>query len=208
MINIIALCGKEGSGKSTGARYLAKEHGFTLLNFSDPIKKMASCMGYPMSILEPQTAEAREIRENRVNHITGLTGRQMLLMLGKSLRENCKDDVYVNCLLERLEPGNTYVIADLRYPLEIEAFFDRSRFNVLFLEVLEEINHEFPHDWYGDYAHGREPSKPYPEYATAFVEAINKGCGTFVHNRKNEEFFEQLRRYAELLRYGAFSDRR
>ncbi|ARA72221.1 hypothetical protein BNJ_00403 [Kaumoebavirus] len=206
MINIIALCGKEGSGKSTAARYLAKHHGFTLLNFSDPIKKMANCLGYPMAVLEPQTEEAREMRENYVNSITEKTGRQMLLILGKALRENCTDKIYVNYLLDRLEPGNTYVIADLRYPLEIEALMDRSRFTTLFIEVLEEIDGEYPHDWFVDYV-SENTRREYPAYTNAFVKAVNEHRGTFARNRKNEEFFEQLKHYAELLRNGAYDEK-
>lgn len=38
---IIGLTGRKRSGKSTAARYLVEDHGFTELSFAEPLKRMA-----------------------------------------------------------------------------------------------------------------------------------------------------------------------
>lgn len=54
---VIGLCGPEGAGKSTVARMLVNDHGYTLVPFAKPLKDMLAVLGVDYSNLWGTPAE-------------------------------------------------------------------------------------------------------------------------------------------------------
>ncbi len=78
---IIGFTGKAGAGKTTAARILAQERGFTVLSFASPIKAMARAFG----LTAADMTIYKEVPHGRLN---GKTPRQFQQMLGTEFGRN------------------------------------------------------------------------------------------------------------------------
>lgn len=64
MKQVIGICGKINSGKSTVAEILKDKHDYVLLSFADILKDIVSTMFlYPRHLLQGDTIESRDYRE-------------------------------------------------------------------------------------------------------------------------------------------------
>lgn len=101
MILNIAFCGLMGSGKTSAADFLVKEHGYIKLSFADRLKKIA--------------VDACRMKGK---------DRELLQKLGVAIREDCENH-WVNIVVKAAkyinDEGKSVVIDDLRFPNELKA---------------------------------------------------------------------------------------
>lgn len=93
----LAIIGKMGSGKSTCADYLNKNHNFKILSFGGPVKK------YAKEIFNDDTKNRKLIQD-----------------FAQKIKE-IDPDVWVNYLLRNIKDSENIVIDDLRFPNEYSA---------------------------------------------------------------------------------------
>lgn len=87
--------------------------------FADPLKKMACILtGFP----NVSFFESAEIK-NTLNATFGVTNREILQILGQSLRDNLCEDVWVKMLIRdyHLHDKPNWIVTDIRMPNELEA---------------------------------------------------------------------------------------
>lgn len=134
---LIGLIGFAGSGKGTAADYLVEKKGFTKLSFADAVKDAtAAIFGWPRALLEGDTEESREFRETKDEWWSDKTGlhitpRNMLQMMGTEVgRDMIHPNVWIFALEKRLAMYQNVVIADVRFPNEINFIRERGGFVV------------------------------------------------------------------------------
>ena len=144
-MQVIGITGWAGSGKSTVAEYLVKEHGFTRLSFAAPLKKM-------LRTLNPIIGNAPKWATDRTNlHLNDLFAmvevslegaelstsqaeqeikesswgdeyRRLLQVLGTDCIRAVDPDFWVKAAMAQMtNPGGRYVFDDCRFPNEAEA---------------------------------------------------------------------------------------
>jgi len=123
---IIGLVGYIGSGKGTVADILTRHHGFVKESFADAVKDaIAPIFGWERQMLEGDTKESRKWREAPDEWWSEKFGKPfsprlaLQLMGTESGRNVFHTDVWVLSLLRRIDPAKNYVIADVRFPNEI-----------------------------------------------------------------------------------------
>lgn len=110
---IIGLTGKSGSGKDAAASYLVRKHGFQRLAFADALKIAAR------AIFTLSDAQLWGAEKDIVDPYWGITPGQIMQRLGtECLRQGFADDVWIKALMRKVEPGQDYVITDVRFPNE------------------------------------------------------------------------------------------
>jgi hypothetical protein len=124
---IIGLVGFIGSGKGTVADILTRKHGFIKESFANSVKDaVAPIFGWDRKALEGDTPESREWRETPDPWWSEKLGkpfspRYALQLMGtESGRNVFHTDVWVLSLLRRTDPAKNYVLADVRFPNEID----------------------------------------------------------------------------------------
>lgn len=124
---IIGLVGFIGSGKGTVADILTRNHGFSKESFADAVKDaIAPIFGWERHLLEGDTLESRKWRESPDEWWTEKFGkpfspRYALQLMGTEAGRNVfHTDLWVLSLLRRIDPAKNYVIADVRFPNEID----------------------------------------------------------------------------------------
>jgi hypothetical protein len=125
---IIGLVGFIGSGKGTVADILVNDYGFKKESFANPLKDAVSAIfGWDRALLEGDTAESRAFRE-KVDEFWSsrlgktVTPRWALQQMGTEAGRNVFGEaVWVTALEKRIQSVDNVVIADVRYPNEIEA---------------------------------------------------------------------------------------
>ena len=128
---ILGICGFAGSGKSTVADILEKNHGFKKISFASPLKEMvASIFCWNRDLLEGLTKESREWREkvdpwwsDRLQ-FANLTPRMVLQIMGTEvMREHYHNDIWIASMEKQLLENfhNRLVITDCRFPNELDA---------------------------------------------------------------------------------------
>ena len=134
---IIGVVGFIGSGKGTVADILVREHGFTKLSFADTVKDAtAAIFGWPRHLLEGDTDESRAWREQKDEWWSERFGydfspRLALQMMGTEAGRNVfHPDLWVLSLERKLELYPNVVIADVRFPNEIEFIQSKGGFVV------------------------------------------------------------------------------
>ena len=134
---IIGVVGFIGSGKGTVADILVREHGFTKLSFADTVKDAtAAIFGWPRHLLEGDTDESRAWREQKDEWGSERFGydfspRLALQMMGTEAGRNVfHPDLWVLSLERKLELYPNVVIADVRFPNEIEFIQSKGGFVV------------------------------------------------------------------------------
>jgi len=124
---IIGLVGFIGSGKGTVADILTRNHGFKKESFADAVKDaIAPIFGWERHLLEGDTPESRKWRESPDEWWSEKLGkpfspRYALQLMGTEAGRNVfHTDLWVLSLLRRLDPAKNYVLADVRFPNEID----------------------------------------------------------------------------------------
>lgn len=119
---IIGLCGRAGSGKSTVARYLRDNYGAQVFALADPLKRMAMDI---WGFSEEQVYGDASIKE-APDPRTGITPRWALQKLGQAARDHLGGDVWIQRLLRRIERSEGLcVVEDVRYRNEVVALRER-----------------------------------------------------------------------------------
>lgn len=126
-VQVIALCGKRGSGKDTVADYLVNNHGFTKVAFADPLKvAVKAIFGFNDDQLYGNKKEEED-------PYWGATPRSIFQFVGNecfrdSLEEyfpNIGQDLWVKAMKRKLDSlvssgTKRIVVSDLRYMNELE----------------------------------------------------------------------------------------
>lgn len=133
---IIGVLGFAGSGKGTVADILVGK-GFKKESFADPVKDaVAAIFGWERSMLEGDTPESREFREKQDDFWSdklgySVTPRYMLQLMGTEAgRDTFHPDIWIHSLMNRASKNKNTVIADVRFPNEIDAIKEAGGFLV------------------------------------------------------------------------------
>lgn len=117
MIRVIAFAGKAGAGKSTAARHLISNHGYTLVRFADPLKNMLRAMG-----LNEREING-DLREEPCELLDGQSPRLAMQTLGTEWgRNTISPDLWVNLWRSQVRTlhllDKPVVVDDMRFPNE------------------------------------------------------------------------------------------
>jgi hypothetical protein len=130
---IVGLVGFIGAGKGTVADLLVERHGYFKESFANSLKDACSIIfGWDRQMLEGNTPESRAWREQKDEWWSNKLGKEfsprlaLQLMGTEAGRDVFHPDLWVHTVLRRCEqaPYNNYVIADVRFPNEINAIKD------------------------------------------------------------------------------------
>lgn len=114
---VVALAGLAGSGKSTAADYLIRNHGYTRLKFAGPLKAMCRAIGMTDAMIEGNE------KELPVSWLQGRSPRYVMQRLGDDWgRDLIGPDLWTG-LFEKaandvLQAGGRVVVDDCRYDNE------------------------------------------------------------------------------------------
>lgn len=132
---IIGLVGFAGSGKGTVADLLVNRHNFTKLSFADGVKDCVSTLfGWSRSLLEGDTDESRVFREKPDDFWSArlgfeVTPRWALRTMGTEAgRDVFHDKIWIYSVERRLSQYKNVVIADVRFPNEINFIKENAGF--------------------------------------------------------------------------------
>ena len=130
---IVGLVGFIGAGKGTVADLLVDRHDFVKESFANSVKDAcATIFGWNRSMLEGDTPGSRAWREQPDKWWSEKFGHEfsprlaLQLMGTEAGRDVFHPDLWVHTVMRRCEqaPWNNYVIADVRFPNEINAIKD------------------------------------------------------------------------------------
>lgn len=112
---IIAFTGKAGSGKSAAAKFLQREHGFTIHKFAGPLKNMMRCLGLDEEHIEGVYKEAP------LALLCGKSPRYAMQTIGTQWgRDIIGEDLWINAWLNTMPQGDV-VVDDCRFENEYDA---------------------------------------------------------------------------------------
>ena len=108
---------------------LNNECGFPIQRFAGPLKRhVADLLGITVEKLESQEYKTKTLggewnytksyEAKCVHH--SMTVRDLLIAIGNGAREYVHTDIWVNALLSTYQPGNDWIIPDVRYPNELK----------------------------------------------------------------------------------------
>lgn len=106
MIELIALSGPAGSGKSTAAAYLVECHGFTLVKFATPLKNMLRAVGLTEREIE---GDLKEVPNDK---LCRRTPRYAMQTLGTEYGRNIIGETFWTNLWEREAQRYDRVVCD------------------------------------------------------------------------------------------------
>ena len=125
---IVGLVGLIGAGKGTVADLLVERHGFIKESFANSVKdSCAAVFGWDRALLEGDTPESRAWREQPDKWWSEKLGREfsprfaLQLMGTEAGRDVFHPDLWVHTVMRRCQSTVNYVIADVRFPNEINA---------------------------------------------------------------------------------------
>jgi dephospho-CoA kinase len=126
-MNLIAVVGLIGSGKSTVGRHISLKHGYQQTSFANTLKdSVSSLFGWPRFLLEGDTDESRIFREIVDEYWSQKLGRTItprivLQEMGTEVvREGFHADFWIHSLEKKLLRHSNYVITDARFHNEID----------------------------------------------------------------------------------------
>ena len=136
---IIGISGKAGSGKDTAAKMLEvlyanpdisyedfanrKYKNFAdiqVMHFADILKETVRAL-FGIGEWETNTQEGKKVTISWI----GKTVRELLQEVGQGLRDAIDSDLWIKALFANTEGWSNYIIADVRYPNELEAIKER-----------------------------------------------------------------------------------
>lgn len=125
---IVGLVGFIGAGKGSVADLLVQRHDFKKESFANSVKDAVSVIfGWDRALLEGDTPESRAWREQSDEFWSKKFGRNFsprlaLQLMGTEAGRNVfHSDIWVHTVQSRCDSNKNYVIADVRFPNEIEA---------------------------------------------------------------------------------------
>jgi hypothetical protein len=128
---IIGLVGFIGAGKGTVADILTHEYGFIKESFANAVKDaITPIFGWDREMLEGSTPESRLWRETPDPWWSEKLGKPfsprlaLQLMGTESGRNVFHRDIWILSMLRRIDPNKNYVLADTRFPNEIDMVRD------------------------------------------------------------------------------------
>jgi len=123
---LIGISGKKGHGKDTAAKHLEEKHNFRVIHFADPLKEACK------SLFLMNDDQLYGSRKEEVDPRWGVSPRTVMQKLGTDICRVEMDKVIPGIgdsfwlrrleieLIELLESGIDVVIADVRYPNEVQ----------------------------------------------------------------------------------------
>ena len=137
---IIGISGKAGSGKDTAAKMLEvlyanpnisyedfanrKYKNFAdiqIMHFADILKETVQAL-FGIGEWETGTQEGKKVTISWI----GKTVRELLQEVGQGLRDAVDPNLWIKALFANTEDWSNYIIADVRYPNELEAIKERN----------------------------------------------------------------------------------
>jgi hypothetical protein len=125
---IVGLVGFIGAGKGSVADLLVERHGFIKESFANSVKDAVSVVfGWDRALLEGDTPESRAWREQKDDFWSKKFGKDfsprlaLQLMGTEAGRDVFHSDIWVHTVQRRCNDEKNYVIADVRFPNEIDA---------------------------------------------------------------------------------------
>jgi hypothetical protein len=117
---VVALTGAAGSGKSTAADYLIRQHGYERVKFAGPLKAMLKAAGLTDNQIEGTD------KEKPTRLLQGKTPRHAMQTLGHEWGRNCIGEgfwvfLFEHAALQIVDNGGRVVVDDLRFPNEAAA---------------------------------------------------------------------------------------
>lgn len=113
---VVALTGPAGSGKSTAADYLVRQHGYERAKFAGPLKDMCRAIGLSEDHIEGH------LKEVPCDMLCGKTPRHLMQALGTELGRNLiGEDFWIRLWLHRVAAAKRVVVDDCRFPNEAAA---------------------------------------------------------------------------------------
>jgi len=117
---VIAFLARAGSGKTTAAEFLRKNHGAVRLSFAGPLKYMAMMVG------ELSQCQVFGDKKEEMDDRLGMSPRSYLQRMGSAAKVCMGDEVWVHALLHKIkqeeEKGTEIVVVDdCRYMNEAKA---------------------------------------------------------------------------------------
>lgn len=114
---LIAFCGRAQSGKSTAAKYLKKNMGYSIYSFAEPLRKILRAMGVPQRNLNSD-------KESVIKEF-GCSARFLMQTLGTNwAREMVKESIWRDMMEARLvearKKGILVSIDDVRFNNEAD----------------------------------------------------------------------------------------
>lgn len=115
---VIGLCGVAGSGKSTAARVLARDHGFARRPFAYPLKSMLATLGFDRGVLDGPSAA----KELPLDIFGGRSLREAMQTLGTEWgRHQFGEDFWVRLWMRGVDALGAVVVDDVRFANEADA---------------------------------------------------------------------------------------
>lgn len=113
-MNIVGFAGPAGCGKTTLAKLLVEQHGYTRLSFAGPLKAALAAMGLP----EPAGLAGKEA----IIPWLGVSWRHCAQTLGTEWgRKLVNQNLWVLATMAGLKHGGKYVFDDVRFENESDA---------------------------------------------------------------------------------------
>jgi len=199
-VAIIGLVGFIGAGKGSVADILTRKLGFQKESFANAVKDaVAPIFGWDRKMLEGDTKESRLWRESDDLWWSEKLGKPfsprlaLQLMGTESGRNVFHKDVWVLSLLRRTDPAKDYVLADVRFPNEIDMIRDAGGKVVRVKRGLEPVWYDWAEtynvstNWDGSIQQMRSfPNIHYSEWAW-----VGKGFDAEISNSDTLESLEE-----------------
>jgi len=123
-LKIVAFSGRRFSGKSTAAKILVDEFGYTDVKFADPLKNMLRAMyhtcGVDSDIIERKIEG--DLKEVPCMWLLDKTPRYAMQTLGTEWRDMIGTDLWTGMFVDRIKSlrvrGHNIVCSDFRFPHE------------------------------------------------------------------------------------------
>ena len=130
---IVGLVGFIGAGKGTVADILVRQYGFLKESFANAVKDaIIPIFGWNREMLEGNTPESRTWREQPDPWWSEKLGKPfsprlaLQLMGTESGRNVFHRDIWILSLLRRVKSDLNYVIADVRFPNEVDMIHENN----------------------------------------------------------------------------------
>lgn len=118
MAHRIATFGPIGNGKTTVAKYLAGAWGYRVASFGHALKLSVARTVEPLGVPAAHFFGTQAEKEQPIAALGGVTGRRLLELVGTNGWRAADPDVWVRLAVATIEPNESVVFDDLRFPNE------------------------------------------------------------------------------------------